>query len=323
MNRISSDVIKYSFIILCLAFLFVLGADAYFSFNEMALCPTQGCKIADSYVIGGGKLFPLFGVGFSIIVLVLFSLFSSKKRSSIFEYILWIMLLCALSFDGVLIGYLTKMHIFCILCLAVALSLLLFMTLFSLYTKRYYIILLGICIWISSFLGINFLKTGPMGPPDIEKGVMFHLPSRQKTATNIDLFVSLHCFHCFDVVFNLAKAMPYNNVNWNIHFLDMSHNDMLKIAHMLKDKDIKKNPFGVILKYEEMKKLQEIKIPDFIKDRLKKSRNYFRYMGFHGVPLLIMRTPDVESIVIGDKSIGRFLLKQGIVKKWYILSLVR
>jgi len=307
---------------LCTIFFILLTIHIYLSFNKSSICPTDGCKIAASYAVGGEKLFPVFGSIFFFIVLVIFWLYS-KKRKSIFEYALWLLILCALSFDGVLIGYLVKINVFCALCISVASSFVLLLIFFSLYTEKYIFIGLGILIWISSFLGINFLKLNSpfMKPPDIKESVMIHIPAKGKVRFHADLFVSLHCIHCYDVLFNLAKAKPYEGIEWNVHFMDISYRDMSKISQMLRDKDLKKDPFGVILKYRAKKDVSEIKISKDIMKRLESAREFFKYRGFKGVPLLIVRTNTVEITIVGDRSIGGFLMKEGIVKGWYMLKM--
>lgn len=231
-------------------------------------------------------------------------------------------ILSAISFDGVLIGYLFKMETFCILCTVFAVSLFIVLILICLYLdKKNFFVLLGIGLWISSFSAINALKLDitTIKPPDIGSSVIINAKPKDKPEYHADLFVSLHCIHCIDVLYNLAKQKTFEKIEWNLYFLGSSKSDMLRIAHMLKDPNLKNDPFGTILKFALTKEIKDIEIPKEIKKKLDESNKYFIYKGFRGIPLLIVKTNWYETIVAGDKQIGKFLLEKGIVNKWYLI----
>ena len=168
-------------------------------------------------------------------------------------------------------------------------------------------------------MGLNLLKLENFTKiSDINNSVIVHVPSKNKTALRADLFVSLHCVHCYNVLFNLTKS-NLKKIDWNIHFLAVSHKDMLRIANMLRDKELEKNPFKVIIKYKDKEKLSEIRISKDIKMKLESARRFFRFRGFKGVPLLVVKGKSFEFTIVGDRSIGEFLLREGVIKKWYMV----
>ncbi|WP_461833671.1 hypothetical protein [Desulfothermus sp.] len=316
----SKRFVRYSFLIFCLLWIIILIADIIFIMHGKSICPTNACKVAETYVIGGKNIFQIAGIIFLTSLFILFFLYV-KKNLAIFENLLYLSILSALSFDGVLIGYLYKMHTFCILCIAFAFSLILILTLFSIYVNKKNFILLGLGIWISSFIALNLLKfdVTTIKPPTINSSVMIHVKAKNKPDYRADLFVSLHCIHCFDVLYNLAKQKTFDNIEWRIHFLGGTKEDIMRISHILKDPNLNKDPFGTIIKFILAKKIKEIEPLEGVKRKLNESRKYFVYKGFAGIPVLIVRSGWYEIKVLGDKNIGRFLLEKGIVDKWYLI----
>ncbi len=137
MNKIASNkFIKYSFFTLSLVWIAVLILDIYLSMHGKSVCPTSECKIAESYVIGGGYIFQIIGLLFYIGLSFFVFLFISRKKLKLFENIIWLVILSAISFDGVLIGYLFKMETFCILCTVFAVSLFIVLILICLYLDK-------------------------------------------------------------------------------------------------------------------------------------------------------------------------------------------
>ncbi len=319
-NITSKRFSKYAFLFLSIVGMGILLFDVYFSVHGKGVCPTSACKIASQYGVYGAITFPIIGSIFFGVVFFMF-FFYSIKNIHIFEKLLWLTILSSLSFDGVLIGYLFKKHIFCLLCIGVFLSLLLLLILFSIYTEKIKLILLGIAIWSASFIGINFLKLDVfIKSIDIRKSVMIDVPAKKEAKYRADLFVSLHCIHCLDVLYNLSKKKDFDFVEWKVHFLSGTKDDMIRISHMLKDKDIKKDPFGVILKYKLKKEVSKIDVPEFVKIKIEEARKFFEYNKFRGIPLLIMKTPEYEIRIIGDRTIGAYLIKQGLIDKWYLIK---
>jgi len=316
----SKRFVMYSFLLFCLLWMIVLLADVIFIMHGKSICPTNACKVAETYVIGGKNIFQIAGIIFLTSLFILFFIYI-KKNLTIFENLLYLCILSALSFDGVLIGYLYKMHTFCILCIAFALSLILIVTLFSFYVNKKNFILLGLAIWISSFIALNLLKfdVTTIKPPNLSSSVMLDVKAKNRPVYRADLFVSLHCIHCFDVLYNLSKQKTFDNIEWRIHFLGGTKEDIIRISNILKDPNLKKDPFGTIIKFILAKKIKEVEPLEGVKRKLDESRKYFVYQGFGGIPLLMVRTDWYKITVLGDKNIGRFLLEKGIVDKWYLI----
>ena len=317
----SKRFVIYSFLLFCLLWIIILMADIIFIMHGKSICPTNACKVAETYVIGGKNIFQIAGIIFLASLFILFFIYV-KKNLTIFKNLLYLSILSALSFDGVLIGYLYKMQTFCVLCIAFALSLILILTLFSIYVNKKNFILFGLGIWISSFIALNLLKFDitTIKPPNLSSSVMVLVKAKNRPDYRADLFVSLHCIHCFDVLYNLSKQKTFDNIEWRIHFLGDSKRDIIRISHILKDPNLKKDPFGTIIKFILAKKIKEIEPLEEVKRKLDESRKYFVYQGFGGIPLLIVKSGWYEIKVMGDKQIGKFLLEKGLVDKWYLIQ---
>ena len=69
----SKRFVMYSFLLFCLLWMIVLLADVIFIMYGKSICPTNACKVAETYVIGGKNIFQIAGIIF------LASLFILKK----------------------------------------------------------------------------------------------------------------------------------------------------------------------------------------------------------------------------------------------------
>ncbi len=316
----NSRILKFAFILLSLAASIFLFIDTFLSFYNLTICPTVACKIAENYLIFDSYILTSLGGIFFLSLVFVYFLYDKKK--GYYEFILWLLILSALAFDGVLVGYLFKTKTFCILCLAVASLILFCLISFSCISKNYKSILVGVFIWISSFSAINILnlKKDIKTIPKLEDSVMIHVPAKKHARFYAHLFVSLHCIHCIDVLYNLSKKDGFDNIDWKIHFVGGSEQDYQKVAYMLKDPKIKTEPFKVIIKYILEQKLNKIKYDRDIEKKFKSANHYFKYMGFRGIPLLKVKFDIYDVIVLGDRNIGRFLLEKKIVDKWYLIK---
>ncbi len=311
-KKLSGYVLSFSSLIFGL----LLILDVYLTLHgKEGLCSSSGCKVASTLINIKEPLLILSGACLYLTLFLLF-FFQMRYPKNIFYCLSWLLIFGALSFDGVLIGFLAKTRTLCYLCLSMGASLFFVLALYSLYKKEPFSLLLGIFIWICSFSATYLLKN-PSRIPPMEEGRIIHIFPTEGLKFKANLFISLHCIHCYHVLYNLAHLKRSHKVEWNIYFLASSKEDKLRIAHMLRDKDLKKHPFQVILKYRDMEKVSPIPIPSYIDKKLKATQNFFKARGFEGVPVLIATTPSVEISMVGVTEIAKFLLQEKVVKKWY------
>lgn len=311
---------KFGFNFLLIIAVLTLFTDTFLSFYNISICPTEACKIAGNYLIFKPYILTLLGGLFFLLLFLNFWLY--KKKKGYYESIFWLLIFSALSFDGVLVGYLYKTKTFCLLCLGVASFILLSLIFISYILKNYRNIIVGVLIWLSSLSAVNILHLDKnvVLKPKLEDSVMIYIPAKQNTRFHADLFVSLHCIHCLDVLYNLAMKKEFENTEWKIHFVGGSEQDYMRVAYMLNDPKIKEDPFNVIVKYILQKKVDTIKYDKQIETKFKNANYYFSYMGFRGIPLLKMKFDIYDIMVLGDKDIGKFLMEKNIVDRWYLLK---
>ncbi len=311
---------KYGYLLILSTLIFglLLILDVYLTTHgREGLCSSSGCKVASSLINIRESFLILTGAALYLILFLLFFFQLRYPAKKILYHIPWLLLLGAISFDGVLIGFLIKTKTLCYLCLSMGASLFFVLALYSVYQKKILSFFLGIVIWTCSFSAIYLLKTQSVRIPPMVEGRMIHIFPTNGLKFRANLFISLHCIHCYHVLYNLAHLKRSHKVEWNIYFLAKSREDKLKIAHMLMDKEIKKYPFRVILKYRNMEKISPIPVPSYIDKRLKATQKFFMARGFEGVPVLIATTPSVEISIVGVTEIAKFLLQEKVVKKWY------
>ncbi len=317
MEHKKNTILRYLLCLFALVSGLILLTDVYLmARGRGGLCSTSGCKVASTMLSIREPLLILAGACLYLFLFLLF-FFEGRYEKKILSRISWLLIYASLAFDGVLIGHLIKTHTLCYLCISMAISLFLLLIFYSLYKSSPMALALGTAIWLSSLSATYILKPISPPPPRMEKGIMIHIPSRGVAKFRANLFVSLHCIHCYHLLYNLAHLKKKNDVEWNIYFLASSPEDKERIAHMLADKDLKEHPFKVILKYRDMEKVGSIPIPPYVEKRLKATQLFFKWNRFQGVPLLIATSPSVKMTIMGVREIARFLLEEKIVKKWY------
>lgn len=106
-------ILQKSNIFLYLTGLIITIAEVILHFSDKSLCPTQGCRIVESFVKGGEIILLLVGV---VIFLILLLLSVIKK----YELIHSMILISALSVEGYLLGFqLFFLREFCLFCIVV------------------------------------------------------------------------------------------------------------------------------------------------------------------------------------------------------------
>lgn len=282
-----------------------LSIESVLALKGKSLCQTTACtavanflKINESLLIAGGAIFfwLLFGC-----------LFFSIKYPKKLRLLPLIILGAAVSFDASIIGFqFFSIQKYCVICIAVALSLLFTVVFYCLYTKDFFIIVLFFCLWIGAFISHALIRLPP--PQSASSQMTFYtIEERNSSATKqvqkTTLIFSLNCSHCLHVVDRLANTYPID-FPLNLVSIDQDRASLAKLSHFVEKANTQENPFDFLL---ELKK-NESTPPSIVNREIikmnKNGLNYLSNLGIKNIPVLIQ---DIDSnhknVIIGSNNI--------------------
>lgn len=303
----------------------ILSVDVWLNYLQMSgICATSSCRAVKEYVRLGESFLVLVGsIFFWITWIIVF--FAFRYRLKILWYIVLILLLGALSFDGGLLGYqLIGIGENCWLCLGVGAALFSSMLLFSWINRSILILVLGITVWIGGGAANSVLKVQPQ-IPELKETAFIHRSFRNKfPSTEFYLFFSLHCVHCSKLFYNLAINKPLKG-DWYLCCLDNRKKDLQRLSSMLKKEGVKDNPFKqILLVKRQSSETNSGLVSEELKSHVQKASAFFRSRGYTGVPTLVVREKIGRELVLrGNKNIVDYLRKKEIIKIWKKLEPVR
>jgi hypothetical protein len=224
----------------------------------------------------------------------------------------------ALAFDGALLGFqYVGLGERCQLCMAVGLGLMLILLQFSLVRRSFFIFILGLALWCSGFAANSVLKLDPV-PPKIQETAFLTWPQELdpwEEYPAFHLFIGLHCGHCSKVLANLA-VNDLEFFPWSFHLMDNREQDFVRIANILADNSTRDNPFQAVLDVEKMSvhDLAPEVLSKDIRKKVENARDFFRFSGYQGVPMLIVDLERTQRVVLfGATAILDYLDREGLL----------
>lgn len=288
--------------------------DLLQTYAASTLCPTTACAIVGGYVRFGEAMLRVVGaVYLSLLWALLF--FAGRYDKMWLWGGLTVALMGGLAFDGALLGFqFMTLEEFCLICVGVAAVLFLTLLGYSFLRKSLLIGVLGIAVWSAGFLA-NTVLTPPKPTPAIDRTVLFKRPADNNATVRYHLFFSLHCPACSELLLNLSVNNP-REVNWHFSALDDGKADRMRLTHIVQSERLQKNPFLEILHYEVAKDLQDVPVPQEVRQAVEKAQTYFVNGRFQNIPLLIVRERAGKSIVLkGAREIIDFLVEEGLLHR--------
>ena len=297
----------------------ILSADIWLKLaRKTSLCTTHSCQIVGEYVRFGETFLIVLGGSF-FCILWLFLFFACRYDKKWLWTIVLTLLFGSLAFDGGLLGFqFLALKERCALCIGVGLAL--FFSLISLawFRRSVTIVVLGLAVWSGGFTANSMLKFIPKIPKLSEVTVLSWHDKEVRNWPEFHLFFSLHCGHCSKVMANLAINNP-GEFKWFLIPLDHRPEDMQKLAHLFNLAKKSKNIFRDILKFESEEEVEPVKVPEELEVKINSARQYFKSLGYKGVPLLIVREkPGVMLTLVGEKRILDYLKQRGVVRKYLV-----
>ncbi len=303
----------------------ILSVDVWLSYLQISgICTASSCRAVKEYVRFGESFLVLVGsIFFWITWIIVFFVF--RYQLKMLWYIVLLLLLGALSFDGGLLGYqIIGVGVNCWLCLGIGAALFVSMVLFSWINRSILILVLGITVWMGGFAANSVLKMHP-NIPELKETAFIHQSFKNKlSSTEFYLFFSLHCFHCSELFYNLAINQPLKG-DWYLCCLDSRKKDLERLSSIIEKTTVKDNPFKhILLMKRQSSEAKSRSVSKELKTHVQKASAFFSSRGYTGIPTLIVKEKIGRELVLhGNKNIVEYLRKIEIIKKWKRVKPVR
>lgn len=286
----------FLFYILCVFFYLF---EILFKINGSSLCSTSGCEVASkSVVISEYFLLTLAGLFFLSL-----AFFSFSKRATVsIKNINILLLFLAMAADGVLLGYqFSVIREECLICLLTCFFFVFALVCESVKIKAKKHIILGILIWISSFLPLFILDFTPktvaikaeVRVPTLEDTAVGHVVS-VNSYPKYYLFYSYGCEHCKEI----------------LNFMDFWKDAEIFKLYEWNFCPVYKTGQENILVSNDMAKVWENFTVCNAKEcstKINNAKNYMKNINQSEIPVLIIVKPDSTEILSGDKTIMKKL----------------
>ncbi len=298
-----------------------LGLELLLKKQGESLCHTATCGIVGHYTRIGEMGMTGMGAQFFLVLATLLVFVYRYPRSRWLQTLVWWLLVGAMAFEGVLLGFqFFSLQSLCLLCGLVFIAVAVLLGLFTLATRKIRLGTFGLAVWLAGLAGMFVLNVVPglgkteLGLDPVYSMAGFH--DRQNPAPRMTLIVSLHCPHCAKVVTSLAlkRKTLDDQTLWAIGFTDVANEDLKKIAlfgHAAPKAD---NPFALLLavKQGNLGKDKDFQVDEVQLDAIRRqvlhTKGYLKVNGLSGVPVLVADEDGSHlHLLVGATSILEYL----------------
>ena len=319
--------LKHRWVVVCSAFgclvAVVLGIELLMQSRGASFCKTVTCDIIGDYT-RFGEIFVL-GAGILFFLVLATSMFFAHRygKAGWLPVVVTMMLVGALAFEGVLLGFqFFSLQAVCLLCAGVFAAVFLLTILWSLAVADSKVFLLGISACVAGIIGMYFLNPAPAGPGKGEIGLdpvyqQAGFTDYRVRKRRLTLIISMACPHCTTVIHQMAlhKDVLRDDL-LSLAFIDNRKQPLEVGSLFAANVDRTKYPLDLLFAVKSGRAGNSTGLvapDDAIIDSVRKKNlhtsQFLKLMGLKGVPVLIAdENGEQKRILVGVKAILHYLL---------------